>query len=620
MSKFQGATENYERKVEIIEEYLHIDDSLVELEKNKDLVRMEMNIVEFPIFSRSKTLKIDQIKKYYFSSDKQSFLEVVPAVQTTIPGELEERVFISLLKIFRNNGYKQTFYCRMSDIFENMKVDNINTRNSLYAKIRTSISKLATTTFKFKNLFYSSELNNVDSDLIVTNILTYRVVTFKDSTNTEKEYFNDKRIKEVYKITLSQHFFENIVKKGYLTFDADELLNIKDSVTRSIYTMITKWRKNSLYLIKPAFYIARRVPLAWDGSSIRKTVLKIEKSLIELKSANHILDFKMIRKNKWDKTDFEIYFDESHNKNKQHDFYEEKANFDKMIHLVEDRQNESTDRIMVLSNEPRFESVYNIFPESAKKLKSLPLMIKEALKKYDYNYVKYTAEYTGLFCKTSYLKYFKEALLNNWAEEYIVKKEAKAEKKAKKIENTPSIEEAIIVESEKESDNFANWDEFMGLPKLVQEEISAAAYEDYLLETGATDSKLIRGIFEKGKKSYILKTMEKYSSQEPEISEKPIEKIEVQEPIEKPIEEAKKPTKEPKISTKKQKDNSNEMIGEYISVTKFLFEVSDLALKREITFSIEKVAPIFKVFMEFEDEFIRISYDEATKQGKINIK
>ncbi len=247
-------------------------------------------------------------------------------------------------------------------------------------------------------------------------------------------------------------------------------------------------------------------------------------------------------------------------------------------------------------------------------------MIKEALKKYDYNYVKYTAEYTGLFCKTSYLKYFKEALLNNWAEEYIVKKEAKVEKKAKKIENIPSIEEAIIVVPEKESDNLANWDEFMGLPKLVQEEISAAAYEEYLLETGATDSKLIRGIFEKGKKSYILKTMEKYSSQEPEISEKPIEKIEVQEPIEKPIEEAKKPTKEPKISTKKQKDNSNEMIGEYISVTKFLFEVSDLALKREITFSIEKVAPIFKVFMEFEDEFIRISYDEATKQGKINIK
>ncbi len=595
MSKFQGAIDNYERKVEIIEEYLHIDDSLVELEKNKDLVRMEMNIVEFPIFSRSKTLKVDQIKKYYFSSDKQSFLEVVPAVQTTIPGELEERVFISFLKIFRNNGYKQTFYCRMSDIFENMKVENTNTRNSLYAKIRASISKLATTTFKFKNLFYSSELNNIDSDLIVTNILTYRVVTFKDSTNVEKEYFNDKRIKEIYKITLSQHFFENIIRKGYLTFDADELLNIKDTVTRSIYTMITKWRKNSLYLLKPAFYIARRVPLAWDGSSIRKTVLKIERSLNELKEANHILDFKMIRKNKWDKTDFEIYFDESHNKNKQHDFYEEKANFDKMIHLVEDRQNESTDRMMVLPNEPKFESVYGLFPESAKKLKSLPLMVKEALKKYDYNYVKYTAEYTALFCKTSYLKYFKEALLNNWAEEYIAKKEAKEEKKVLKLENTSSIEEAVIVESKEKENNF-NWEEFLKLPQLVQEEITAAAYEDYLLEAETTDSKLIRGIFEKTKKSYILKTMGKYSSQEIDIIEKP------------------------KTISKKSNDNSNEIVGEYISVPEFMVTVSKVAKEKNISIDFEHLVPIFKLFGEYEDKFIKITYNEGTKQGIINIK
>ena len=76
-----------------------------------------------------------------------------------------------------------------------------------------------------------------------------------------------------------------------------------------------------------------------------------------------------------------------------------------------------------------------MFPEVAKKLKSLPLAIREALKKYEYNYVKGTAEYTALFCKTSYLKYFKEALLNNWAEEYIAKKEVKAEKRAIKKEN-----------------------------------------------------------------------------------------------------------------------------------------------------------------------------------------
>ena len=114
--------------------------------------------------------------------------------------------------------------------------------------------------------------------------------------------------------------------------------------------------------------------------------------------------------------------------------------------------------------------------------------------------------------------------------------------------------------------------------------------------------------------------MEKYSSQEPEINEKPIEKIEVQEPIEKPIEEAKKPTKEPKASTKKQKDNLNEIIGEYVSITKFMVEVSQIAEEKNLKINFPHVVPIFKLFGEYEDEFIKISYDEATKQGKINIK
>ncbi len=610
------------RKTSLVEEFLDIDEALIALEKNSDLIRMEMNIIEFPLFSRSRKIKIDQVKKYYFASDKSSFLEVVPGLNKTIPGEFEERVFIALLKIFKIKGYSQTFYCTASEILDNLNIDNYNTRASFYSRIREAVSKLASTSYKFKNLFYSNELGGTIDDILETSILSYHRVTAKESTKEEKYFFEDKRIKEVYKISLASYFYENIVRKGYLAFDSDELLNIKDSVTRSIYTMITKWRNDELYLKRPAFYIARRIPLSWKPETVRKTIPRIEESLIELKNSGYITDYNLLKNGKLDKAEFEIFFSSEHNKIKREIFYDERSDFNKMIHYEEERQNNSDILIssLEINNEKESNDVLIIFGEKGAKLKTLTSVISEALKNYDYSYVKYTAEYTVLNCKVSLIKYFKEALLNNWAEEYIAKKEIKAEKKAFKLENIPVIEEAVIVESAEEIDNSANWDEFIVLPQVVQEEITAAAYEDYLLETGATDSKLIRGIFEKGKKSYILKTMEKYSSQEPEISEKPIEKIEVQEPIEKPIEEAKKPTKEPKISTKKQKDNSNEMIGEYISVTKFLFEVSDLALKREITFSIEKVAPIFKVFMEFEDEFIRISYDEATKQGKINIK
>ena len=46
--------EELERDIEIVEEFVDISDSLIELEQNRDLIRLEMNIVEYPIFSKSK--------------------------------------------------------------------------------------------------------------------------------------------------------------------------------------------------------------------------------------------------------------------------------------------------------------------------------------------------------------------------------------------------------------------------------------------------------------------------------------------------------------------------------------------------------------------------------------
>ena len=102
---------------------------------------------------------------------------------------------------------------------------------------------------------------------------------------------------------LASYFYENIVRKGYLAFDSDELLNIKDSVTRSIYTMITKWRNDELYLKRPAFYIARRIPLSWTPETVRKTIPRIEESLIELKNSGYITDYNLLKNGKLDKAD-----------------------------------------------------------------------------------------------------------------------------------------------------------------------------------------------------------------------------------------------------------------------------------------------------------------------------
>ena len=50
--------EELENDIEIVEEFVDISDSLIELEKNRDLIRLEMNIVEYPIFSKNKNIFI----------------------------------------------------------------------------------------------------------------------------------------------------------------------------------------------------------------------------------------------------------------------------------------------------------------------------------------------------------------------------------------------------------------------------------------------------------------------------------------------------------------------------------------------------------------------------------
>ena len=102
---------------------------------------------------------------------------------------------------------------------------------------------------------------------------------------------------------------------------------------------------------------------------------------------------------------YESYFDLEEKYEYCRKLYEEKKLFGKTIAFVEERSHDNEDSIISGVSIDTTE-IFDIFPEVARRLKSLPLTIREALKKYEYNYVKSTAEYTALFCKTSYLKYF----------------------------------------------------------------------------------------------------------------------------------------------------------------------------------------------------------------------
>ncbi len=408
------STEKRIKNVDRVEKYIDIDENLIEYEKDHNLIRMDMNIVEYPIFSKAKERKKNQIVKYYFKSDKSSSIEVEPAEGYAIPGEFEERVFIALTKIMRDNNYGQSFFVSINDIY---KALNCPRTSNIYSKIRNALKTMTNNFYRFENTLYSNEINSLLEQTIETNIMNIIEITRKDKEASSIDHFDDGRVKSIYKISLTDHFYNNIIKRGYMVFDSSKLLEISNSTTRNIYTLLEKWRRYELYIKRPAFFIARRIPLSWDKRSIDRTVKRIVKSLDELKKQKLIDSYNLIRNGKWEKSEVEVFYNEEHNKSKSKDFNIEKTSFDYDLHIA------LTETRTSLSEE--FQEIFSLFPPSARKYKTLPNTITEALKNYDYDFVKYTAEYTSIYCKKAYLKYFKDALENNWAEDYIEKKKYK---------------------------------------------------------------------------------------------------------------------------------------------------------------------------------------------------
>ena len=427
------------------------------------------------------------------------------------------------------------------------------------------------------------------------------IISKKDSRAKEIEAFEDGRIKEVYEINFTDYFYENIIRKGYLAFDSGKLLAIENSVSRAIYTIVEKWRGYDLYIKRQAFFIARRIPLKWDKTQIKRTIDTMEKALIELRNLNLIKDYKIIKEKKWELAEIEITYEESHNKTKRDTFFTEKNEFNSMDMLVTSTE----EKIKCISEDfhnGEISEILNMFPEKVLEMKTFENFIKNSVEKHGFDYVKGTAEYTIIKKPKSYKSYLTKALEENWADEYIASKKAKENKKIR--QEAKVIEEAIIVE-EKPIENLYVWEDFIALNPEYRIEVEAAAYQSFLIESNALDNKIMRNIFEKSKKSMILKIMSEYKIPKGTIptEETLIEKaIEIQMPLD------------------EKKEILSEIVGEYVSVTEFMLKVREIMRLENLEINFKDLVEVFKLFGEYEDKFIKISYDESTKQGIINIK
>ena len=69
-----------------------------ESSEESSLIRVEMNSIEYPLFTRNRNIEKGANVKYQFSTLKNSYIEIKPPNGDRIPAEFEEKLFYGFLK------------------------------------------------------------------------------------------------------------------------------------------------------------------------------------------------------------------------------------------------------------------------------------------------------------------------------------------------------------------------------------------------------------------------------------------------------------------------------------------------------------------------------------------
>lgn len=591
---------------ETLEENLSVEDLNLE---NPSLIRMDMNLIEYPLFSKNNHRKVNQSIKYFFNNDKDVYIMVKPISGDYIPGDFEERVFIALLKIMKKRGFQQTFYVSATELLDEFGLTN----KAYYKRIKQSITRLAETSYVFKNTLYFSKIKRNIEDIVNTNIMTIRTISLVNNQKVREELYNDNRIKEVYEITISKYFYDNIIRKGYLVYDSNTLLGIENSTTRTVYMLINKLRFQNLYLKVPSLYLIKRIPLKFNKVTISRTVKTLERCCKELLEKELITKYNIIKNRKWEESEIEFYFEEKHNNIKQKNFYADKKEFGEVLNnfessmLISHTEEESVTPLLEIKKEleennpskSMVDEVLEIMPIKAKELKTMPKLIKDGIKIYGLEYIKYVAEYMKLHKVGNIRSYFLKALENGWADDYVAKKKQAENKNISKQEKILFLEEEKNNEIELEKERVKSL--YLQLEEKEIQNIEKIVYEDYIKRCGR-ETAIQKRAFLLGKEGIIINYL---------LESKYFEKI--SEIIDENIEE---------IILKNDEFVSN-IIEKFETFSAFKFRIFELLENKIEMSSIKRILDFLNLEREFhstiENYILEIKYNE-NEQSHIKIK
>lgn len=518
-------------ETEIVEENITLDESFL---KNRALIRMDMNIIQYPIFSKNTKRKTNQIVKYYFNNNRDTYITVTPASGYHIPGEMEEKVFIVLMKIMKDRGMPQKFCVTLSELKKELGL-NTNRANEL---IKKSLLRIANTFYSFKNTMYFNELKSVLKEEITRSIFELDILSLESKENANiKAQINDRRIKEIYQIKISDFFYKNILAKGYLVYDAAVLLEIESSTARTIYMLIEKLRFSETYLKIDVIYLIKRIPLKFDKTNIGRTVKTLMKNFQELKEKELIKDFILEKEGTWENAEVEIFFYDFTVQDKQQRFFDDLNEFRNLTQsqlLVshtenKDLQEELHEELKEFINvtPEMVEEILSLMPTKARSLKTMPKTIKDSIESYGLEKVQQVAIYMKKNKVDKVRAYFIKALENDWT-----KDEEIVNITPKKIEVEAEVVPLDLKENKglNETEISIIYERFQTLDDTEKEEIEKDAYAHYVKKCGQ-DTKIQKIAFKAAKRSliseYLMETEYFKRKEEAAVKKDVIEEIEV---------------------------------------------------------------------------------------------
>lgn len=220
-----------------------------------DIIPFEFNLIEFPIFVGKGLKKLEFT--YFQGKSEDSFMHIKSNSDLGIPGEFEQRVFVALLRLMKENSYEEKFIVSISEILFSLGEKN----KSYYSRIKKSLKVLSETIYTFKNCFYSYKERGILREEIRFSLINIRPIMRDESTINSIKQFEDKRKKEVYEISIAEKIYENIASKGFLAIDFEKLSNL-DNLSKNLYIILEKKRINDIIVVRPIKMIAEKICLS----------------------------------------------------------------------------------------------------------------------------------------------------------------------------------------------------------------------------------------------------------------------------------------------------------------------------------------------------------------------